>query len=212
MSTWERAVKWARRRPAWAALIGVSAVAATALLGIILSANARLERERNRAMDRAEKAYQAVDDMYTKVAIDWIYNEPDRDPLQSEFLNRARNHYERFTEEDGNTPDLRRRAARSWFRVADIQRLLKKDADAEAAFTRAVELQETLCAEFSDEPLYRQELAETLNWFGELYREGGRRLAGQDATERWQLGRRIPGWRFFGRGNGARHGSLGCVY
>jgi WD40 repeat protein/Tfp pilus assembly protein PilF len=43
-TTWERAVKWARRRPAAAALVGVSVLAAAALLVVGLVYDARLRR------------------------------------------------------------------------------------------------------------------------------------------------------------------------
>src|SRR5262245_27653432 len=54
--TWERLGKWARRRPATAALLAVSTVAAAALVSIILFSNARLQRERNYAVEQEGKA------------------------------------------------------------------------------------------------------------------------------------------------------------
>ncbi|HEV3262220.1 MAG TPA: WD40 repeat domain-containing protein [Gemmataceae bacterium] len=55
-STWERAVKWARRRPALAALAGVSAVAAAALLIMGLVYNARLQVALGKAADAETNA------------------------------------------------------------------------------------------------------------------------------------------------------------
>src|SRR5205823_8687136 len=59
---WERGIKWTKRRPALAALLGVSGVAAVTVLIVVLlayaglqQANARLQQERNEKEDaRAE--------------------------------------------------------------------------------------------------------------------------------------------------------------
>jgi WD40 repeat protein/tRNA A-37 threonylcarbamoyl transferase component Bud32 len=48
---WERAYKWVRRHPAWAALIGVTALATVVLFAVGVVYNARLQR----ALDRAEQ-------------------------------------------------------------------------------------------------------------------------------------------------------------
>lgn len=68
---WERTRKWAKRRPAAAALTVVSVVAVLILVSVILNANVRLERERDYAReqegiagverDRALSAKQAAD-------------------------------------------------------------------------------------------------------------------------------------------------------
>ncbi len=47
---WEHAVKWARRRPAQAALVGVSVGAALLLLAVLLVACAQVAAQRNRAL------------------------------------------------------------------------------------------------------------------------------------------------------------------
>src|SRR5262249_50804978 len=60
---WERALKWARRRPAMAALWLVSVAAALALLGVGWWYNGQLEQERDYAVrqrDEAEKQKQRV--------------------------------------------------------------------------------------------------------------------------------------------------------
>src|SRR5207244_720683 len=64
--TWERVVKWARRRPTAAALAGVSALAVVVVLAVTLAFNLRLAEERNnervqreRAEDRLVRQYLA---------------------------------------------------------------------------------------------------------------------------------------------------------
>jgi WD40 repeat protein len=60
--TWERAVKWARRRPAATALVGVSLLAAVALLVLGLVYDARLQAALGRAAHQEQAARQANDD------------------------------------------------------------------------------------------------------------------------------------------------------
>ncbi len=54
--TLDRAVKWVRRRPALAALVGVCCVAALSLAGVIVDSNLRLTVERDYARGQEEKA------------------------------------------------------------------------------------------------------------------------------------------------------------
>src|SRR6516164_6379501 len=49
ISAWERGLKWTRRRPALAAVVGAGALAVLTLSGVIGLANVRLQRERDRA-------------------------------------------------------------------------------------------------------------------------------------------------------------------
>jgi serine/threonine-protein kinase len=49
---WERGLKWARRRPAAAALLGVSGLAAATLLGVWVAFAARLQAETTRALEQ----------------------------------------------------------------------------------------------------------------------------------------------------------------
>ena len=51
-TAWEHAVKWARRRPAQAALMGVSVGAALLLIVVLLVAGAQVRAQRNRAVEQ----------------------------------------------------------------------------------------------------------------------------------------------------------------
>src|SRR5262249_30985696 len=86
---WERAVKWARRRPAQAALAGVSALAAVVLLGVWAWFTVELGAERDKARsahaqaeDNARLAMRAVDRMLTEVATEQLENEPRMEKKQ----------------------------------------------------------------------------------------------------------------------------------
>lgn len=58
-SRWDRAVKWARRRPAVAALLGVTLGAVVVILALIVSSQQRLTQQRNIAVQNALAATEA---------------------------------------------------------------------------------------------------------------------------------------------------------
>lgn len=58
-SRWDRAVKWARRRPAVAALFGVTLGAVVVILALIVSSQQRLTHQRNIAVQNARAATEA---------------------------------------------------------------------------------------------------------------------------------------------------------
>jgi tetratricopeptide (TPR) repeat protein len=216
-SVWERTRKWAKRRPALAGLVLVLVVApvmlgVTGILSYVkLSASAAKLKQRNR------DANEAVEDMYTKVAEEWLADEPQKDPLQKEFLEKALNYYERLTHEDSTDPEARRGAARAWFRVGQLRRIFRQTAGAAAAYAQAIAIQEKLCEEFPAERVYRQDLANSYNWMGELRRDSRGSLA--DAESYYQraldLQQRLvdedPGEPDYRRELARSHSNLGLV-
>jgi serine/threonine protein kinase len=144
---WERARKWARRRPAAAALMAVSAAALLALLlggwwsSLALSRAARREAEQRRqAEENFRDALDVVDHLLTEVAEVDLVNVPQMEPVRKKLLLRARRYYEKFLEERGDDPSVRREAARAHLRLGDIQELLGERDEAEKSYTRAVAL------------------------------------------------------------------------
>jgi serine/threonine-protein kinase len=170
----ERLVKWVRRRPAAAGLVGVSAAAALALAAVGLWSYTSLRAAAERAEARSRLAREVVDNMYTKVAEEWLADEPHKDPLQQEFLEKALGLYEDFALESRGDPAVRRETALAHFRLGQIHRTLSEDRAAEEAYGRAIARQELLRAQFPRERRYRQDLANSYNWRGELLRESGR--------------------------------------
>jgi WD40 repeat protein/serine/threonine protein kinase len=108
---WERGLKWARRRPAVAALLAVSAVAGLTILGGSLWYNARLsasieateqqKKETQQALDQARfelvrlyvtKGMQLVDDGNPVAALPWLTQAMVMEPndLQQQATHRTR--------------------------------------------------------------------------------------------------------------------------
>jgi eukaryotic-like serine/threonine-protein kinase len=180
---WERAWKWAKRRPAVAALVAAccAAVVALGVVGTWAYAQQREAAARERELRgmsdlRWQLARSAVDDMYTQVAEKWLANEPQKDDLQRAFLEKARDIYQHLAEERSDDAAVRRETALASFRVGQIYRELGRREEAEAAYRPALTAQEQLVQQFPDKAEYRQDLSETANWLGELLRAGGKRL------------------------------------
>jgi serine/threonine-protein kinase len=178
---WERARKWARRRPAAAAL---SAVAALAVLGLVLWAawynrwlREEVEREQQRAQqarqqreetrvqsERAEanfrSARDAVERMLTRVAEGPLARMPQAHEVRRKLLEDALEFYLRFLEQQGADPEVRREAARAYRRVADIRWRLGQHAQALDAYGKAADLQQQL-AQPGAPAAYRLDLIDT---------------------------------------------------
>jgi serine/threonine-protein kinase len=189
-SLWERTWKWARRRPAIAALVGVSAVAAGALFAVILIANVRLQAERDYAREQertamlqrdkaaaaraeAEKQFQRAEanfrraraavDQVTEVAEKELAGVPQMDPVRRRLLEQALRLYKEFAQQKGNDPAVRQEVARAYQRVGEIQGSLGLFAAADQALRRSIRLLERLTAEFPSQLDYREDLAAALH-------------------------------------------------
>jgi tetratricopeptide (TPR) repeat protein/tRNA A-37 threonylcarbamoyl transferase component Bud32 len=170
----ERAWKWVKRRPTLAALIGMSVAAALTLPIVAISWSLQVRAERDRARHNLQVARTAIDDLYTKMASERLFDEPQLDPLCQELLEKAQTLYEELAHEDSDDPDVRRDIALAWFRLGEIHGLREQRGPAEHAYDEAIARQEELCRADPAQPRYRQDLAASHNWLGELFRTSGR--------------------------------------
>jgi tetratricopeptide (TPR) repeat protein len=202
---WERAVKWARRRPAVAALAGVSGAALLALAAVIVVSNFRLQDERDYALDQKRiaeeqrtaanlarreaednfrKALDAVDEMLTQVGEEWLVNVPLMDTVRRALLEKALVYYQGFLKKKGDDPTVRAEVARAYNRVAEINVHLGRYGPAEQAFGRAIAMARELADEFPGEPRHRLALAQNINGLGHLLRTLGRTRQAEEAHTR----------------------------
>ena len=173
----ERAWKWARRRPAVAALVAVCVAAASGFVSVgvwyngeLRQANVNLKAARDRAEQRSRLVRTAVDEMYTQVAEKWLGDEPHMDALQEEFLNKARRLYEELARDEGADPALQSDTAEAYFRIGEIYRKLNKFDDAESAYATAITAQERLADGVHTTPQSLRNLADSYTGVGELQR------------------------------------------
>ena len=124
------------------------------------------EEARSRAEANSRQARQAVDDMYTQVAEKWLAHQPNLEPLQREFLEKALRFYAEFAQQQSTDPAVRFETARAYRRVAEIQHRLGQREESEEAFLRAIDQLQALADEFPATPAYRHEQAQALHKLG----------------------------------------------
>jgi serine/threonine protein kinase/tetratricopeptide (TPR) repeat protein len=123
----------------------------------------------NRADANADMAWDAADDTYTQVAEKWLAYQPHLEPVQLEFLLKARDFYVRYASANGTNPRVRHQIATAYLRVGAIQQKLGDREKALDAFQMSRQLQQELVEEFPDESVHRKNLAMSLNQMGVLY-------------------------------------------
>jgi tetratricopeptide (TPR) repeat protein len=169
---WERALKWARRRPAAAALLVVS-VAAVLTLGIggvivagreahlrglteeerneALRQKAVAEKQRRRADEHLHKAFEAGDELLNRAQAR-LAALPGTEGVRRELLQRAQAFYEGFFAVEGDTPEVRRQAGLAHHRVGLIQERLGQYRAALKSYDAAEPLLRRLADDSPDNP------------------------------------------------------------
>jgi tetratricopeptide (TPR) repeat protein len=187
----ERALKWARRRPATAALSVVSAVALLSLLlggwwsFLTLRASAQRERQQRALADEYfGQALEAVDQLLAEVAEVDLAGVPHMEHRRRNLLLKAVGFYRDFLEQRGADPALRQQAGRVYRRLGDLREMLNEDAEAEQAYGRALTLLGPLAEEAPAVADHRRELARTHSHLGLLWKKHGRTGAAAEALRR----------------------------
>jgi tetratricopeptide (TPR) repeat protein/tRNA A-37 threonylcarbamoyl transferase component Bud32 len=171
---WERGWRWAKRRPALAAALGVGILAVVGLLAGAWWHNARLqslvveigqakdaaEQQRDQAQTQREFARRAVDEMYTEVAERWLEDQPGLQETQKKFLQKALQYYQDFAKEESADPALEQQRARALMRVAKIQSKMGENKEAEEACRKAIPLLEDQVRASPNSPESRYDLAD----------------------------------------------------
>jgi eukaryotic-like serine/threonine-protein kinase len=197
MSAWRRGLKWARRRPAAAALLalglaaGLSLAVATLLL---LAANRRETEARSRAeqaetaerqqrqeikaqRDRAEtnfkRTLEAVNRYFTAVSENDELRAHGLEGLRLKLLLTAKRYYEEFVKERGDDPELRAEQAKAYGRLAQITAEIGSRSDAVKLYQKAVAILEPLGDDPSGSPAHADALARLHNNLGLLYQAIG---------------------------------------
>jgi tetratricopeptide (TPR) repeat protein len=195
---WERTVRWARRRPSAAALVGVSVAAALSLVTLVAWHQVRLqgynaelrterdaadrlreqaqakEAEAQRQKDEAEAHFRsaraAVKQMLVRVSEEdeRLAHEPRMELVRCKLLEDALRFYQGFLKTRPRDEEVRWETATTSLRLGDLRKRLSQQAAAEEAYGAAIALLRDLAAEFPQQPAHRQELAGCFNNLGGL--------------------------------------------
>ena len=170
-SLWVRAVKWARRRAGM--LLGLT-IALVVTLTAVSAALYQVGRERVKtvaALQQADAnfdvAVQAVDDMYLKLATQWMADGATPSLVQQDFLLQARAFYDTLANGPLDTEQERAHAARGLERAGEIGFYFDDFSAADEALQRSISLGEELLTETSGDRRLRTDLARRYRLSGE---------------------------------------------
>jgi len=166
----EQTIKWARRRPAWAALIAVTMVSAATLVSYGAWKNRQLsaalsaeQSQRLRAEGNFRKALDVADRRLTRAGQD-----PQR--LLAEELS----FYDEIRKQPGSDAQILYERGLAARRAGDILRLMGNVPQSEHAYAEAIRLLEGLAATVPESEDYRRDLAASHNGLAQLWQETDR--------------------------------------
>jgi eukaryotic-like serine/threonine-protein kinase len=198
----ERLDKWARRKPALAALLG-TVVLAVVLLSVAVvflwrtnEAEARqrklAERNAERAKENARLAKEAVDGLSMLVTDEPPFNEEPMRGVRRRLLEKALPFYEKFEAELSEDRQVLEDAATHRFRLAVITEEMVGKALARDHYASALRLWQKLAAAYPNELRYRHEEARSLIHLSRMhYRLGHYEEAETSAQQALKLGEHL---------------------
>lgn len=176
-----RAMRWTRRDPLAASLLGALALVICTSFVLVSSKWHEAVSERQRAESNLELALESMDQILGRFTSSWMARPTDRElgaqdqtpsvELQmvvsdhsASLMEDALAFYDRFAAENAPTPRLLRDTARVHQRAGDIYQRLGQFAKAEHAYQRCLEILEQ--QEATDDPSFSLSKASTLNQLG----------------------------------------------
>ncbi len=134
----ERCSKWARRRPAIAALLaGLAVAVVTGLTAVTWQWRAAVAA-RDEARRTLKMANEAVNTYYKEVSEEHLLNEPGMQPLRERLLKLSLPYYRTFAEQKANDPALRVQLANAYFRWGTITGVIGSKEEAKRILLMAI--------------------------------------------------------------------------
>ena len=146
---------WCRRRPVVAALallLALTLLSSAALTAVLY----REERAaRAQAEEHLDVARQAVSKMYTKVADQWLIDQPEVQDLRREFLEDALQFYERIAAQRPRDERSRHELSVALHRMANMSNNLERREQAFEYRRKCVEIVDALRRDFPENETYQ---------------------------------------------------------
>ncbi len=184
----ERVLRWSRRNPLPAALIGVTFVAIVVAMAALGVSNVRTEAARKKSEESFQEAMSAVNDFFTRVSEERLLNEPGLQEVRHDLLKKARDYYEKFLKQRGDDPSLKSELAATQFRMGLILEELGTPEAALDWFVKARETQKSQAAAQPDSLEQTRTLSNTINAMGRASAKLGRL---DDAAEHFREAERL---------------------
>jgi len=124
--------------------------------------------EADRAKASEQRTRQTVDELFTEVSENVLFNQPGMQPVRKKLLDRTLAHYRRFVEDQQRDRTASRELGRTCYRIGRITRMLNSLSEAQDAFAQAYNIQVKLCADDSKNSELRDELAATCTELGKV--------------------------------------------
>lgn len=188
VSSFERAWRWCRRNPVLAAMMLAVSLLALSTFGAIAVGYRQTAQALSISESRLEKAFQVVDDLFTRISEDELLNEPGMQKLRTELLEKALVHYEYFLSESkryswATDPELLSEIGKSNYRLATIQQLMGNSEIAKEALHDARVIQGKLLEQDPENIDRLKALADTFNSTGVLASNMGEHAEALEAFE-----------------------------
>jgi tetratricopeptide (TPR) repeat protein/tRNA A-37 threonylcarbamoyl transferase component Bud32 len=174
LSALERTIKWAKRRPAVAALIGLGIVSLFALSGLsvrLWRAEKTATQARDRALGTLQIALGAVDDILEQ---EDLPGAGDPEMQRQAMLDSVSRSLEKLGQYSGDNPELITRSAKAFLRrgrlLVDTGRL----DEAAIEYSKAVALCHEQLDLHDNDVLWRRELGSALNRLGGVHDRAGK--------------------------------------
>ncbi len=134
----ERCWKWARRRPAIAALLSVLALTAISGLTAVIWQWRAAVAARDEVSQTLKMASDAVNTSYTEVSEDYLLDEPGMQPLRHKLLKLALPYYKFLAEKKADDPALKVQLANAFFRWGKITGEIGSKEEAKRILSTAI--------------------------------------------------------------------------
>jgi serine/threonine protein kinase len=157
---------------AFVALLAAATVVSAWQAVVATQAKAAALTARDAEAEQRRRTRQALDDMTSEEALDWLTTQRELLPQQKRFLERVLSYYREFAAQTGDEAEGQKLLAEAHRRVARLLYSLGRDAEAATAYRQAVAHWERLVAQHPEVPDYRNGLGDTL----------------------WRLGWGLPRW------------------
>jgi non-specific serine/threonine protein kinase/serine/threonine-protein kinase len=158
-----QATKFVRRHVITTVVIGTLILALITGLGASVTVLGIVRRARDHALDSSRQGRQAVDQLFTKVNKERVFNQPGLQPLRNSLLENIQRFYKDLLIERRGDRAHSVELALARTRVAQISSMIGTTTEAVGQFEQAVTLWENLVSTQPANGSYREELARALN-------------------------------------------------